>query len=224
MAMRILVTRLVQASSATASPAGGLPMRVCVASMSSSSTPATQAPKSPATTTGQKKRESLRSRLASVFGGYVDPADPDEPPIPSDKVNFPDVTEFATGEEKLFLLAFENGILDPYCNLPAVRGDRGTKDNPVPIESFEHSRIVACACEKTQNHFKYTIVYKGEPKRCQCGHWMELVDAPRFWEQIPKEDLITIPWFRELEEEGKLDKYLQTGKLEDDHHHGAGHH
>uniref|UniRef100_A0A6G1S566 Cytochrome c oxidase subunit 5B, mitochondrial n=1 Tax=Aceria tosichella TaxID=561515 RepID=A0A6G1S566_9ACAR len=170
-------------------------------------------------TTGTAKRESIKSKLASIFGGYVDPADPNEAPIPSDKVNFPDVTEHATGEEKLFLLAFENGILDPYCNLPTVRGDRGTRDNPVTIESFDDSRLIACVCEDTQNHHKYTNLYKGEPKRCQCGHWLELVDAPRFWEKIPKEDLVEIPWFRELEEEGKLDKFLQTGKLEDDHKH-----
>lgn len=177
----------------------------------------------PPSTTGVAKRESFKSKLASIFGGYVDPADPNEPPIPSDKVNFPDVTEHATGEEKLFLLAFENGILDPYCNLPAVRGDRGTRDNPVIIESFDDSRMVACVCEDTQNHHKFTTLYKGEPKRCQCGHWMELVDAPRFWEKIPKEDLLDIPWFRELEEEGKLDEYLKTGKLDDGHHH-HGHH
>jgi cytochrome c oxidase subunit 5b len=159
------------------------------------------------------KRESVRSKLASIFGGYVDPADPNEPPIPSEKVNFPDVTDHATGEEKLFLLAFENGILDPYCNLPTVRDGRGTRDNPVTVESFFDSRMVACVCEETQNHHKYTNLHKGEPKRCQCGHWLELVDAPRFWEKIPKEDLIDIPWFRELEEEGKLDTFLKTGKL-----------
>lgn len=152
--------------------------------------------------------------MASIFGGYVDAADPNEAPIPAEKVNFPDVTEHATGHEKLFLLAFENGILDPFCNLPTKRQGRGSKDDPVVIESFEDERMVACVCEDSQNHHKYTHLYMGEPKRCQCGHWMKLVEAPRFWEQIPKEDLVQIPWFRDLEEEGKLDKYLETGKLD----------
>lgn len=142
-------------------------------------------------------------------------ADPDAPPIPADKVNFPDITEAATGEHKLFLLAFENGFLDPYCNLPVQRNGRGTKDNPVPIESFFDERLVACVCEESQNFMRYTYVHKGELKRCNCGHWLEWKEAPRFWEKIPKEDLITIPYFRELEEEGKLDKLL-SGELKDE--------
>lgn len=144
--------------------------------------------------------------LASIFGGNLDPADPNDKPIPADKVQFPDVTEHATGEEKLFLLAFENGIIDPYCNLPAERNGGGTKDNPVKVESFSNERMVACICEPTQNYIRYTTVYRGEPKRCQCGHWLELVDAPKFWEKIPKEDLLSIPYIKELEEEGKLTK------------------
>lgn len=187
-------------------------MRVCLTSTSSMSSEVS---------TKKPKRESLRSKLASIFGGYVDPADPNEQPIPSEKVNFPDVTEQATGEAKLFLLAFENGIIDPYCNLPVERRGAGTKDNPVKVQSFSEDRLVGCVCEETQNYLKYTHLYKGEPKRCQCGHWMELVDAPRFWEKIPKEDLVTIPYFRELEEEGKLDKFL-AGKLEESH--GGEHH
>ena len=215
MAMRILASRLVQQAQ------GNLQMRVCSASMSSTpaAPPSSKAPaKSPSY---QPKRESLKSKLASIFGGTVDPADPNEPPLPSDKVNFPDVTEHATGEEKLFLLAFESGNLDPYCNLPVERQGRGTADNPVIVESFFDERLVACTCEEAQNYVKYMYVYKGEPKRCSCGHWIKCVDAPRFWEKIPKEDLLEITWFRDLEEEGKLDKFLQTGKLDDDHH---GHH
>lgn len=142
----------------------------------------------------------------------MDPADPNADPIPASKVNFPDVTESATGEYKLFLLAFENGFLDPYSQLPIERKGRGTKDNPIPIESFIDERIVGCVCEESQSFIRYSVVYKGEPKRCACGHWMKLVEAPRFWEKIPKEDLLTIPYFRELEEEGKLDKLL-SGEL-----------
>lgn len=224
MAMRILASRLVQQTT----QAGGVPMRVCSASMASSSS-APAAPtsaKTPDKSSGasyKPKRESLRSLFASVFGGYVDPADPNEPPIPADKINLPDVTDWATGEEKLFLLAFENGILDPYCNLPVVRDNtNGTKENPIIVESFFDERMVACNCESAQTFVRYMTVYKGEPKRCQCGHWIKCVDAPRFWEKIPKEDLLEITFFRDLEEDGKLDKFLETGKL--DEHEQIGHH
>ena len=211
MAMRIL-------SSARSLPTN-LPLRVCgtsSASMSSSSTPETVKPQG-------KKRESFRSVLATIFGGKVDAANAEEGPIPVDKVLFPDITEKATGEHKLLLLAFENGFLDPYCNLPTERNGRGTKDNPVKVESFINERLVACVCEETQTYVKYTHVYKGEPKRCQCGHWLELVEAPKFWEKIPKEDLLGIPYFADLEEEGKLDKLL-SGELDKEAEHGHGGH
>lgn len=195
---------------------------------SSSSTPATTSKKSSDVSTNQqetgvRKRESIRSMLASIIGGYVDPANPNDPKIPATKVDFPDIVEHATGEQKLFLLAFENGILDPYCNLPIERNGRGSKDNPVQVPSFINERLVGCICEDSQNYIKYTTIYKDEPKRCQCGHWIELVEAPRFWEKIPKEDLVTIPYFRELEEEGKLDKLL-SGELDKEEEHKHHHH
>lgn len=169
-----------------------------------------------------KKRESWRSFFADFgFGKYVDPADPNEPPIPAEDIKFPHVVEQSTGVAKLFLLAYENGVLDPYCNLPVERKGRGSKDNPVPIPSFLNERIVACACEPTQNHLKMITLYRGEPKRCSCGHWMELVDAPKFWEKIPKEDLLEIPYFKLLEAEGKLDDVLAGKDLSHpklDHH------
>jgi len=133
------------------------------------------------------------------------------------------VTEQATGEAKLFLIAFENGIIDPYCNLPVERRGRGTKDNPIPIESFADYRVVACLCEPAQNFHRYSIVYRGDKKRCNCGHWMELVDAPKFWQKIPKEELCEIEFYRKLEEKGQLDEYLKTGKI-DGHDPLAEHH
>lgn len=220
MAMRILTSRLVQ----TTSNSGSLPVRACLTAQISSSTPAAPPTKSkspvPVVAEAKVKRESLRSRLASIFGGRVDPADPSQPAIPADEVNFPNIVDRATGEEKLLLLAFENGVLDPYCNLPIERRGRGSRDNPVKVESFFDERIVACVCEPMQNSHRFSVYYKGEPKRCQCGHWIEVVDAPRFWEKIPKEDLVQVDFFKKLEEKGKLDKFLETGELEENHAHG----
>lgn len=198
MAMRIVSSRLAAPS---------LPARVFVAPMS------TKSSKPSSVTTRTVKRESLKSWIGSIFGGSYDAADPKDGPIPAKEVQFPDVTEHATGEEKLLLLAFENGFLDPYCNLPTVRNGRGSKDNPVKIESFVNDRIVACICEPSQTYVKYMHLYRGEPKRCQCGHWMELVDAPRFWEKIPKEDLLQIPYIKELEEEGRFDEVMRESAV-----------
>lgn len=210
MALRILASRLVHPS-----PANGLPLRVCTASMASS-TPAPTSPKAPATGTTARPRSAM-SRLGLFLRGYYEPADPNDEPIPVRKANLPHITEHATGEEKLFLLAFENGIIDPYCALPVERGSKGTKDDPVLIESFFDDRLVACACEPSQTYVRYMYVYKGEPKRCQCGYWLKCVDAPRFWEKIPKEDLLDIAFFRDMEEEGKLDKFLETGEIDENY-------
>lgn len=190
--------------------------------MSSSTTPAKATQK--ATTVGSTqtvvvKRESFASKLASIFGGKVEHYDSSKPGLNATEANFPMSIEKATGNEKLLLLAFENGYLDPFSNLPTERGNRGTKDNPVLIESFTDERAIACACEQSQNYLRFTIVHKDEPKRCQCGHWMQLVVAPRFWQDIPREDLLEIPFFKELETEGKLDKFMETGKLDEGHHH-----
>lgn len=188
-----------------------LPMRIILTSsapMSSSSSSST-----PSKEVSKPKRESWASYLSWLWNGNVDPADPKDGPLKASRVNFPDYVESATGENKLLLLAYENGFLDPYCNLPTERKGAGTKDNPVKIESFINERLVGCVCEQSQNFVRYTNVYKGEPKRCQCGHWLELVEAPRFWEKIPIEDLLTIPYFREMQEDGLLDK-LMSGELD----------
>lgn len=214
MALRLLARR-VEVTTNT-------PIRACF--MSSAPTVPPSKKSTPAVTKadGTPKRESLMSKIATIFGGKIDHVDPTKPGIPMKDIKFANHVDRATGEEKLLLLAFENGIIDPYCNLPVQRTKgQGTKDNPVKVESFFEDRIIACICEPSKNSHRYTTLYKGEKKRCQCGHWLELVDAPRFWEKIPKEDLLEIKFFKDLEDQGKLDKYLQTGELDDPHH---GHH
>lgn len=211
--MRILSSKLLS---------GTVPRRACVSSMSSSSgdnVPKTTTAQSTAPTTRKKlpdKKESLKSLLASLIpGGKFEPADPSEPPIDPRETRLPESVERCTGEEKLYLLAFENGILDPYCNLPIARGDKGkTKEDAIKIESFFDHRRVACTCEPNQTFYRYTLVLRGEPKRCHCGYWLELVDAPRFWLKLPKEELLDIQFFRDLQDEGLLDKYL-AGEISD---------
>lgn len=213
--MRIISGRLLTSN---------VPLRVTVASNASmsSNVPASSEPKK------TRKRESLRSMIAQVFGGKIDPYDEKVGTITAHEARLPNVVERATGEEKLFLLAFENGIIDPYCNLPIERdGVKGlSKDNPIKVESFLDERMVACACEPTQTFFRYTHLERGDKKRCHCGYWLELVDAPKFWQKLPKEDLLDIQFFRDLEERGLLDKYL-AGEIDDkdlQQGHGHGHH
>lgn len=206
MAMRILSSRFLSSNLST---------RVLVTPSSQMSTEVSK--KKP-----EKRTESFLSYISLFINGKMDHKDPDKEPIPAQDIKMPHSVEHATGEHKLLLLAFEQGIIDPYCNLPVERNGAGTRDNPIKVESFTNERTVGCICEENQNHLKYTILNKGEPKRCLCGHWLELVEAPKFWTKIPKEDLLTIPYFMDLEAEGKLDRLL-AGEDIDDHHHGSHH-
>lgn len=151
------------------------------------------------------KRESLWPKITSWFGfGSLESVDGKER-IPVKDIRLPHGVEAATGDYKLYLLAFEQGYLDPYCTLPIGREGKGDcKENPIEIPSFETKRFVGCQCEEHTSFTRYTTVYKGELKRCQCGYWMKCVDAPKFWEDIPEEELMSIPKYRRMLELQKL--------------------
>lgn len=156
------------------------------------------------------RRESYLDMFLSIFTGKIESAEDSNVYLDTKDMRFPHLVDQTTGEQKLLLLAFENGIIDPYCCFPIARNGKGeSKDDPVIVRAFHDERIIGCHCEPTQTHILYTTLYKSEgEKRCQCGFWFRLEDAPRFWEKIPKEDLLEIPYFLDLEKEGKLDKLL----------------
>lgn len=208
--MRILSNR---------SLASSLRPQACMCSKSSMSSTS----KEPAAVKQDKeltKPKVLRDKPAGFFNRFVsaftsyDHADPSKPNIPHQEIRGAHATDIATGNELLFQLAFENGFNDPYCLLPVSREGKGTKDNPVLLHSFAPETILACVCEPEQTFHRFMKIYADEPRRCQCGYWVKLVDAPRFWEKIPREDLLQIPYFQHLEEEGLLDDYL-AGKVEE---------
>lgn len=185
------------------------------ASMSSSSTPA---PSKKDKEVGQVKNfrdkpQGLLSKMYDMFTG-MQHVDPSKPKIPLNEVRMPHSVEGSSGAERLFMLAFERGYLDPYATLPVCRDGKGTKDNPVIIDSFAPETVLACVCEPEQTFHRYMKIYADEPKRCACGFWVVLKEADRFWEKIPKEELLQIPYFLDLEERGLLDDFL-AGKVEE---------
>lgn len=209
MASRILSKRLL-----TASLRSNVGLTSKTSMSSSSSTPSTTKKQSSVKSQDHvPTKESPFIRYWPFQKNYL-PANANDGPISEKDMMMPEVVEASTGEEKLVLLAFENGFIDPYCTLPTSREGKGTKDNPVIIESFFPERMIACVCEPEQTFHNFTHINYGEKKRCQCGYWMEMREAPRFWEKIPKEELLDITFFRDLEEDGLLDDYL-NGKYEE---------
>lgn len=64
---------------------------------------------------------------------------------------------------------------DPFDLKIVARGGEGTKDSPDLIPSMFNRRIVGHICEEDQSHITWFYLYKGEPQKCQCGHWFKLV-------------------------------------------------
>ncbi|XP_065565983.1 cytochrome c oxidase subunit 5B, mitochondrial-like [Artemia franciscana] len=87
----------------------------------------------------------------------------------------PDQLEHATGLEKQELLAKLAGVEDPYEMSINKRGP-GTKDCPNLVPSNFNMRVVGCVCEEDATSINWMWLYKGEPKRCECGYWFKLVE------------------------------------------------
>lgn len=89
-------------------------------------------------------------------------------------VTFGDPVEHATGLEKRELLARIAGSEDPY-HLKVIKRGPGTKAQPNEVPSAFDSRLIGCVCEEDSTCINWMWLHKGEPKRCECGHWFNLV-------------------------------------------------
>lgn len=85
-----------------------------------------------------------------------------------------DPLEHATGLEKRELLAKVAGNDNPF-DLKVIKRGPGTKLQPNEIPSAFDSRIVGCICEEEATSINWMWLHKGEPKRCECGYWFNLV-------------------------------------------------
>ncbi|XP_023246792.1 cytochrome c oxidase subunit 5B, mitochondrial isoform X2 [Copidosoma floridanum] len=92
---------------------------------------------------------------------------------------FADPLDHATGLEKAELLAHLAGNDDPFDTKVMKRGP-GTKDKPNLVGSYFKSRLVGCVCEEDQMHINWMWLHKGQPRRCECGHWFKLVERAPF--------------------------------------------
>jgi len=95
-----------------------------------------------------------------------------------------DPMEHATGLERKELEAIARGNPDPFGMQVAKRGP-GTKEKPNLVPSFHEMRLVGCVCHEDAFYINYMWLYRGEPKRCECGHWFNLVQAEDPFKDIP---------------------------------------
>ncbi|XP_066999380.1 cytochrome c oxidase subunit 5B, mitochondrial [Anabrus simplex] len=87
----------------------------------------------------------------------------------------PDPLEHATGLEKRELLARVAGNDNPF-DMKILKRGLGTKDQPNSIPSAFDNRLIGCICEEDSTHINWMVLNKGEPTRCECGHWFKLVE------------------------------------------------
>ncbi|XP_050299102.1 cytochrome c oxidase subunit 5B, mitochondrial-like [Anthonomus grandis grandis] len=95
-------------------------------------------------------------------------------PTGKGKVTLGDPIEHATGIEKRELLAIMAGNEDPF-DLKRIKRGPGTRAQPTEIPSAFDSRIIGCICEEASVSIVWMWLHKGEPKRCECGYWFNLV-------------------------------------------------
>jgi len=84
--------------------------------------------------------------------------------------------EHAVGIERFEMQAKAAGIEDLW-DLEVQKLGEGTRENPDLVPSMYNKRIVGHLCEEGQTYMTYFYLYKGHPKRCQCGHWFKLTEA-----------------------------------------------
>jgi len=89
----------------------------------------------------------------------------------------PDSFENATSTEKQEMLARRAGNNDPY-DMGLYHRGVGTLESPNLIPSRFDARIVGCVCEENATDINYMWLQAGEPKRCECGNWFQLVPGP----------------------------------------------
>lgn len=60
-------------------------------------------------------------------------------------------------------------------NMKVYKRELGTANNPTEIPSAFDARLVGCICEEDSVKISWMWLYKGKPKKCDCGCWFTLV-------------------------------------------------
>jgi len=87
-----------------------------------------------------------------------------------------DPMEHATGLERKELEAIAKGNPDPF-QMSVQKKGAGTRDSPTLVPSFHEMRLVGCCCHEDTFYVNFLWLYKGDNKRCECGHWYKLIEA-----------------------------------------------
>ncbi|XP_048761702.2 cytochrome c oxidase subunit 5B, mitochondrial-like [Ostrea edulis] len=105
----------------------------------------------------------------------------------------PDLGGHAVGMERYEILCEMEGK-DPWDMKPSTKQKGfGTRDNPHIVNSVYDRRLVGCICDEDTGQIQYFWLYKGEPKRCYCGHFFKIKEiGSSDFPQYPRDELIAM--------------------------------
>jgi len=103
------------------------------------------------------------------------PLQPQKGKVVEKDASMPDAIGHTVGPERWEILSrTSKSNTDPYeMNIGEMRESTITSPNLIP--TTEDSRIVGCICEEDSLAVNWMYLYKGETKRCECGHWFRLM-------------------------------------------------
>ncbi|EDW63325.1 cytochrome c oxidase subunit 5B, mitochondrial [Drosophila virilis] len=93
------------------------------------------------------------------------------------KKELTDDMELATGIFKRELMLRQAGCNDPWAMKRPMKRGAGRENDPTVIPSAFDGRLVGCLCLGDRAP-KWMWLEKGNPKRCECGHYYVLKNVP----------------------------------------------
>merc|ERR1712226_110535 len=84
---------------------------------------------------------------------------------------------YTLGDQRYEEIERLRGVADPFDMSLQLVKERGSVEKPILVPSITGYRLVGCICEEDECDIEWMTIFKGEMRRCNCGHWFQLVDV-----------------------------------------------
>ncbi|XP_013417212.1 cytochrome c oxidase subunit 5B, mitochondrial [Lingula anatina] len=93
-------------------------------------------------------------------------------------IHYPDSLGYSMGEHRAEILEDIMGVdsFDVY-DYRMIRQNVGTREFPNLVPSVMDHRLIGCVCEEESHAILWMELHEGEPSRCSCGYWFQLVNV-----------------------------------------------
>ncbi|KAF8569943.1 hypothetical protein P879_01991 [Paragonimus westermani] len=101
-------------------------------------------------------------------------------PEPTGKQSFPILSD-AVNSKNYGLVSKLISDLDPYEVKRVKMQTMSSEASPNLVASDYSSRMIGCVCEPEADAINWMELTKGDPVKCYCGHWFQLVDYEEYF-------------------------------------------